>query len=199
MPSSEEQVIGNLIGGPHVDPGIPAITDATDFVSDVLLAEYKTLRDEILKKMDHRTSLVVCSVTVSSAVLGFGIERQSGSLLLVSPLVSLLLGILIFFHNTQIGETSEYIRERIEGPISKRYPGLVGWHEEHGYPKNRLKQRMLPYHLPLILIAVAPAVVAIPLALSNIGSLALAIPVLIVDVSLLVIYILQLIKNHDKI
>jgi uncharacterized membrane protein len=101
MPSSEEQAVAAMNDMEQIiaDPG---------FLSEVLLAEYKTLRDEILKKMDHRTSLVVCSVTVSSAVLGFGIERKSAPLLLVSPLVSLLIGILILFHNVQIGEASEF-------------------------------------------------------------------------------------------
>ncbi|MEV7044290.1 hypothetical protein [Amycolatopsis sp. NPDC051061] len=91
------------------------------FARDLLLAEYRTLRDEILKKMDHRTSLVVCSVTVSSAVLGFGIERKSASLLLVSPLVSLLLGILIAFYNMQIGIASEHLRRHYEQPVARRF------------------------------------------------------------------------------
>jgi hypothetical protein len=64
MPSSEEKAVAapNYMEQIAADP---------DFLSEILVAEYKTLRDEIIKKMDHRTSLVVCSVTVSSAVLGF--------------------------------------------------------------------------------------------------------------------------------
>jgi len=199
MSSPEELVFGEFDDGSQVDQGLAVAASNPNFVSEVLLAEYRALRDEILKKMDHRTSMVVCSMTVSSAVLGFGIERQSGSLLLVSPLVSLLLGILIVFHNTQIGEASEYIRERIEGLVSDRYPGFIGWHTMHGDPKYRLKQRMLPYHLPLILIAIAPAVVAVPLALSRIDSIGLAVPVLAVDASLFIVYILQIVRYRDKI
>lgn len=192
MLSPDERVAGQPVN-------ISSITNEPKFASEVLLAEYKTLRDEILKKMDHRTSMVVCSVTVSSAVLGFGIERQSGPLLLVSPLVSLLLGILILFHNIQIGEVSEHLRSHVEKPISGHFGGYKGWHELKGDPKDRLRQRMLPYHLPLVLIAITPAVVAIPLALSSIGSIGLTIPVLIVDASLLVLYVVQLMKHRDSI
>lgn len=99
MSPPEEQVIGETPNGAHVDQDLVTITNNPSFVSEVLLAEYRALREEIVKKMDHRTSMVVCSVTVSSAVLGFGIERQSGPLMLVAPLVSLLLGIIILFHN----------------------------------------------------------------------------------------------------
>ncbi len=176
---------------------LAAITRDPKFTAEVLLAEYKTLRDEILKKMDHRTSMVVSSVTVSSAVLGFGVERASGPLLLVSPLVSLLLGTLIAFQNAQIGEASEHIRRQIENPLLATYAEYLGWHHTKRDPRYRLMQRLLPYHLPLILIAIAPAVVAIPLALTNAKPVAVTIPILIVDVGLLVIYIAQLVKLRD--
>jgi hypothetical protein len=175
------------------------IIGKSEFAAELLLAEYKALRDEILKKMDHRTSMVVCSVTVSSAVLGFGIDRKSGSLLLVSPLVSLLLGILIVFHNAQIGEASEHMRKQIEVPLSKNFHGSLWWHTSKSDPKYRLKQRMLPYHLPLILIAVAPALVAVPLALANMGPVAPTIPLLVVDTALLAIYAVQLVKHRDLV
>ncbi|WIV56743.1 hypothetical protein [Amycolatopsis nalaikhensis] len=174
-----------------------AVTSEPKFAAEVLLAEYKTLRDEILKKMDHRTSMVVSSVTVSSAVLGFGVERASSPLLLVSPLVSLLLGTLIAFQNAQIGEASEHIRKQIEAPLISAVAGYHGWHHTKRDPKYRLKQRLLPYHLPLILIAIAPAVVAIPLALTNAKPVMLSLPILTVDLCLLAIYVAQLVKLRD--
>ncbi|WIX89301.1 hypothetical protein [Amycolatopsis sp. DG1A-15b] len=190
MDSLEEQ-------GSEGQTDVSAITSEAKFAAEVLLAEYKTLRDEILKKMDHRTSMVVCSVTVSSAVLGFGVERANGPLLLVSPLVSLLLGTLIAFQNAQIGEASEHIRNEIEAPLLSAYAGYHGWHQVKRDPKYRLKQRLLPYHLPLILIAAAPAVVAIPLAVANAKPLILTLPILFVDLCLLAVYITQIVKLRD--
>ena len=171
------------------------------FASDLLIAEYRTLRDEILKKMDHRTSLVICSATVSSAVLGFGIERQSPPLLLVSPVVSLLLGIFILFQNVQIRVLSEHLRERIEEPASRQVGRLTGWHQAMGDPKGGTRRLLLlPYQFPLVLITITPAVVALPMALSTIGSaVGTTVPVLIVVVSLLAIYFAQLTWHRDAI
>ena len=166
------------------------------FAADVLLIEYRSLRDEILKKMDHRTSLVVCSVTVSSAVLGFGIDRRSGALLLVSPLVSLLLGTLILFQRVQIREAVEHLRERIEVPLVERFDGFVGWHMAERDPKYRLGRRMLPYHLPLILIAIAPLLVAMPLAFASADWVTWV--VLAVDAVLLMVYAGQLIRYRSR-
>ncbi|WP_309115998.1 hypothetical protein [Saccharothrix sp.] len=171
----------------------------TEFATELLLAEYKGLRDEIIKKMDHRTSMVVCSVTVSSAVLGFGIERQSAPLLLVSPLVSLLLGLLILFQNMQIGLASEHLRKNLEQPLSKHVTGFTGWHEAMANPRVRVVQRLIPYHLSLVLIAVAPATVAIPLALARFGPAGTTVPVLIVVILLLALYIVQLFKDRHSI
>ena len=58
---------------------------------------------------------------------------------------------------------------------------------------------MVPYHVPLVLIAVAPAVVATPLALSTAGSVTLTIPVLVVDACLLAIYVVQLVKHRHSV
>ncbi|WP_394613677.1 hypothetical protein JNUCC0626_27655 [Lentzea sp. JNUCC 0626] len=170
-------------------PDLEQVLADPKFAADVLLAEYKSLRDEILKKMDHRTSLVVCSVTVSSAVLGFGIDRKSGALLLVSPLVSLLLGTLILFHNVQIAEISRYLRRRFEGPLAERIDGFVGWHVNKREPEYRFARRLLPYQLSLALIAIAPAVVAIPLAAVNTNWVTWV--VLGVDLALLANYVAQ--------
>lgn len=199
MPSFEHRSIGNSPDRSNPVQDLVQITNSSEFVTEILLAQYRTLRDEILKKMDHRTSLVACSVTVSSAVLGFGLERQSGALLLVSPLVSLLLGILILYHNVQIGDASAYLRKNIELPISSRYHGYIGWHETKNDREYRLKQRAMFYHLPLVLIAIAPAIVVIPLALSKLGPLSLTIPVLVVDISLLLTYSVQIFRYRNSI
>ncbi|HEX8871025.1 MAG TPA: hypothetical protein VF821_35515 [Lentzea sp.] len=50
-------------------------------------------------------------------------------------------------------------------PLAEGARGVPGWHIYTADPANRLRQRVLPYYFPLILIAVAPALVAIPLAL----------------------------------
>jgi hypothetical protein len=146
--------------------------------------------------MDHRTTFVASSVTVSSAVLGFGIERSSAPLLLVSPLVSLLLGMLIYFHNTQIGELSEYIRDNIESKLTTPSGLKMGWHDSKTDYRFRFQARFLSYHLPLVLIAITPAIIAIPLSLSDFQPIALALPLIIIDSLLTVFYFTYLALNR---
>ncbi|MEV7046632.1 hypothetical protein, partial [Amycolatopsis sp. NPDC051061] len=82
------------------------------------------------------------------------------------------------------------------GLNSYRFTGFVGWHEGMGDPDIRLLQRLVPYHLPLILIAVAPAIVAVPLALSAGSTFVASIPVLVVVACLLVVYVVELLRNR---
>ncbi|UUV35957.1 hypothetical protein NQK81_21795 [Amycolatopsis roodepoortensis] len=159
--------------------------------TELLLAAYRALRDEIVKKMDHRTALVVCSVTVSSAVLGFGIDRKSAPLLLVSPLVSLLLGILILFTNSQIGMASDYLRTRFNDPLLAPRHKQVGWHTSNMRIAYRFGLQTLNFRFPLALIAGSPVVVSVPIALSNVGSWAVTAPILIVVLLLLIVYTIQ--------
>lgn len=166
---------------------------------DIALAEYKSLRDEILKKMDNRTAMIVSSVTVSSAIIGFGVERGSGPLLLIAPLVSMLLGLLVAHHNMQIGELSLYIRDSIEKPLSAQFPGTIGWHGGRVVFAVEFKDRLPSYHLPLILIAVAPTIITFPLAWTNRHPLSLTIPLAIACILLLIIYVRHLIRHRRKI
>lgn len=187
-PSGDENADGRVEVG--------SIMDDPKFAVEIALAEYKALRDEILKKMDHRTSLMVCSVTVSSAVLGFGVERRNGPLLLVSPLISVLLGIVILFHGAQIGQASEYLRRTFDVPLSEGARGVQGWHISTADPENRLRRRMLPYYFPNVLIVIAPAAVAVPLALVDPDWVVWVI--LAVDGGLLAIYLTLLVKYRHR-
>lgn len=62
------------------DESLPRLDETSDVevVREILLTEYKCLRDEVCKKMDHRVSLIVSSVTTSVVALGVGVERGSG-------------------------------------------------------------------------------------------------------------------------
>lgn len=185
----------------NADPGIPQPAAVSDEAveRELLLAEYKCLRDEVLKKMDHRTTFVISSITVSSAVLGFGLERTSAPLLLVSPLVSLLLGMLVYFHNTQIGELSEYIKANIEDKLRAPNGSKMDWHSAHPDYKFRFKARFMSYHLPLVSIAMTPAIVAIPLSLSNFEPLALALPLIVIDGVLVILYFTYIALNRREV
>jgi hypothetical protein len=76
----------------------------------VMLTEYKSLRDEQLKRADHRITLLTTSITVSGALLATGLQLKSAYVLLTLPLVSSLFGLLIIFHHRAIRDIGLYIR-----------------------------------------------------------------------------------------
>ena len=64
-------------------------------------------------------------------------------------------------------------------------------------PKVRFRHRMLPYHLPLVLIAVAPVLVAFPLALANPDWVVWLL--VGIGVGLLMVYMVQLVKYRHRV
>ncbi|MFD4670717.1 hypothetical protein ACFWNN_13340 [Lentzea sp. NPDC058450] len=71
----------------------------------------------------------------------------------------------------------------------------MGWHVNKREPEYRFARRLLPYQLSLVLIAVAPAVVAIPLALANANWVMWV--VLGVDLALLANYVGQFLRYRS--
>lgn len=98
---------GHEHGGP--------VTDHRDPVArEIILAEYKALRDEIIKKMDHRTTFRISALTLTLAAIGVGVERKSDVVLLLVPIVAVLFNFVAIYHSIQIGRAADYIRDKIE-------------------------------------------------------------------------------------
>src|SRR3954465_3321262 len=84
---------------------------------EVMLTEYKALRDEQLQRMNNRITLIVASLTVSGALIGVGLERASAPLLLFVPVTASLFGLLHAYHHVAIKELGAHIRDAIESPL----------------------------------------------------------------------------------
>jgi uncharacterized membrane protein YoaK (UPF0700 family) len=80
--------------------------------TEVRLAEYAALREEIQNRSGLQQTLVGLNVTVIAAVVGFVLSKHgSAPALLVLPPVLLTLGYLWLDHHRVIGELDRYIRE----------------------------------------------------------------------------------------
>jgi hypothetical protein len=191
--------VSDRISQRQQDEPLPRIDDTADAeaVREILLTEYKCLRDEVCKKMDHRASFIVSSVTTSVVALGVGVERGSGPILLLTPIIAALFGLLIMFHERQIGEVSEFIRDKIELPLLEHYPNSIGWHLAKGQMVRR-KERLPGFYLPLILIMTVPSVAGFSLAWTFHNPLELTIPLAIASLGLLIVYSIQYrsVVNH---
>jgi hypothetical protein len=84
-------------------------------------AEYMTLRDEILRRIDSRQQTLSVSLTLAGAFLGIG-WNAGPVVLLLYPLIALLLAVAWAQNEVFIKQINTYIRDYLEGDES----GL-GW------------------------------------------------------------------------
>ncbi|MCR3753726.1 hypothetical protein LX88_007735 [Lentzea californiensis] len=165
---------------------------------DILLAEYKALRDEIIKKMDHRTTLRVSATTLSLAAVGVGVERRSSAILLLVPVIVALLANMANFQTVQIGRLSRYIEE-IEGKLVGLHPGVIGWHTRSTDRKLRFRQIFVVYHLPNLTIVLAPAFLAMTLGWIYSDSLKISVILTCFDTVVLGLFLWNFVKNRHNL
>ncbi|HEY9087911.1 MAG TPA: hypothetical protein VIO36_07065 [Anaerolineaceae bacterium] len=79
-----------------------------------LLAEYKTLRDEILRRVELRNTITFGTLTFAGALLSLGLENPS--LPLIYVLISTFLAAAWVQCDTLISWLGQYIRENLECP-----------------------------------------------------------------------------------
>ena len=94
----------------------------TNDLSNFLLAEYKELRGEILKRSEMQHQLISFSLAALGALMTVGL-RDSPIALLIYPIVTLGLATGWAYNDLQIAQLGLYIRHRIE----RRLVGSRGW------------------------------------------------------------------------
>jgi len=99
---------------------VPAADDGSAF----LLAEYKELRAEILKRSEMQHQLISFALAALGALVTVGLKEDL-SALLVYPIVTLGLATGWAHHDLQIAQLGLYIRHRIE----PRLAGPQGWEQ----------------------------------------------------------------------
>jgi hypothetical protein len=175
-------------------PGTPAV--------EVLLAEHAALRDEILRRSDHRVTILVGSLTVSAALLGVGVERRSAPLLLVLPLIASLFGLLIVYHHVAIRELGRYVAN-LE-PILAELSGLAGrwegWESSRSHAPDRFRRLRVVWHLPIMLVVLLPGLLAlslpwIALPADERGDLRVLLPLAVIDVAALLFFVVTYLRE----
>ena len=94
----------------------------TNGLSTFLLAEYKELRAEILKRSEIQHQLISFSLAALAALTTVGL-RDSPSALLIYPIVTLGLSVGWAYNDLQIAQLGLYIKHRIEAKLV----GSLGW------------------------------------------------------------------------
>jgi hypothetical protein len=157
-------------------------------VRDIILVEYKALRDEIAKKMDHRVTFRISALTLTLAATAVGVERKSGVLLLLAPIVSIMFSNIATYISSQIDRIVGYLREVVEPKLNHLAPGSACWHTFEGRRSSRFKQTFMPYHVPMLVLVVVPTFVAVGLGWTYANSVPISIIITVADVALFVLF-----------
>jgi hypothetical protein len=106
----------------------------------LVVAEYASLRSEIIKLIELQSQLVSLAVVTVGAVLGVAVQTQSSGLAFVYPILALILGITWLNHAHAISRCALYLSQDFE---PHRGNGALGW--EGFVRRNPLRFGMLGY------------------------------------------------------
>jgi hypothetical protein len=106
----------------------------------LVVAEYVSLRSEIIKLLEFQSQLVALAVVSMGAVLGVAVQTQSSGLAFVYPVLALILGITWLNHAHAITRCALCLSQDFE---PNRGNGGLGW--EGFVRRNPLRFGMLGY------------------------------------------------------
>jgi hypothetical protein len=162
----------------------------------VILAEYKSIRDEMLKRMDHRITLLTSSITVSGALLATGLQLKSAYVLLSLPIVSILFGLLVIFHSRIIADLGLYVRDRIECNLRLSFPESIGWETSIiTAGPMRFKSLLGSFHFPMALLTLVPSLIALIFSWAFKSELILALSLTVIDSILIVFFMYEYMRQ----
>jgi hypothetical protein len=169
----------------------PSRKDELQFV----LEEYKSIRTESQARMGHRVTLMTSHMATVGILFGLALNALNGSsrdeygdkILLLIPLISCLFGLLTAYHTALIYDMADYLL-LIETRINRVHPFAMGWHTSSN--NSQFPKIFWMWHLPMMLITLAPAFVATLLFLFAYPKIEPATMILLLIDFVLVIYFL---------
>ncbi len=113
--------------------GLAAVYSATVAIADaepnqgridLIVAEYESLRSEILKLIELQSQLVSLAVITLGALLGVAVQAENSSLAFIYPLLGLILGIMWLNHSHAISRCTAYLSQVLEPRCGSN---VLGW------------------------------------------------------------------------
>ncbi|MEM3434476.1 MAG: hypothetical protein QXP27_09950 [Candidatus Methanomethyliaceae archaeon] len=81
----------------------------------VVIAEYESLREEIIKRLEFRYQLISLTLIISGTILSIGLQPTvPGSVLLIHPILALFLAASYIYNGIAIARVAKYLRECLE-------------------------------------------------------------------------------------
>lgn len=147
---------------------------STGDVLNVVLTEFKALRDEINQRATYCHTLITINIAASGTLAGIVIANpQQVELLLLLPLLNPVLGLLWIDHSYAIRNMGDYINNELKPAVRQvaaRDPELLRWEtylDEHERTNKLL--RFLPLGAPILAIFGAVPLMALARAYTEVG------------------------------
>ena len=100
----------------------PALDDDQTAARALLLAEYSSLREEILKRTELEYQLIALALIAPGTLLTIAGQTKQAALVLLYPLFAFFLATAWANNDRAVRQIAEYIRTRIEAKV-----GRMGW------------------------------------------------------------------------
>src|SRR5712692_7428109 len=108
---------------------------------DMLAAEYTSLREEIIKRIEIQHQLLSLALIAPGTVLAIGFQTRSASLLFVYPLLGMFLSAVWLSNSIAIHDIAGYIRSQIQPRVGE---GRAIW-ERHRASIDTSRVRLLHF------------------------------------------------------
>ncbi len=89
----------------------------------LLVAEYTTLIEEKLKRMEVQNQIVSLTVIIFGTLLTIGLQVRSASVILLYPVLVFFLMASWAHNGRRVGDIAIYIRDQIETKFEANHPG----------------------------------------------------------------------------
>lgn len=109
---------------------------------DLVIAEYTSLREEILKLTDIQHQLVTIALLSFGTLIGTGIAYRNASIILIYPIIALFLSAGWFSHAYGIDLLAHHIQNHIETKVGTEY---IGWETQTHSRKLSISHSLLAF------------------------------------------------------
>lgn len=143
-------------------------------MTQVVLAEFSALRQEIQDRSGAANTLLNLNITATGTVAGLVLsQRVNPVLLLLLPFLSSALGLLYLDQALNIKNIGAYIKEELKPRLATaaRDVGVLAYEERIDEYERRIVLRFLPWGLPVTILFSFPALAALFSSLGRIDTL----------------------------
>ncbi|WAZ24196.1 hypothetical protein STRCI_005596 [Streptomyces cinnabarinus] len=127
-------------------------------LSQLLLAEYQTVKDEQKTRIGFRDNLLYVTLTVVAAVIAAAAQAEQSAMLLAIPPVCVVLGWTYLVNDEKISAIGRYIRDDL-GPRLTDLAGAQGafrWETAHRSDARRRTRKAVQCAVDLTAFCVVP-------------------------------------------